>query len=40
VPRAEEMYSWGLTSSDRAELARQRVYLRADAVNAPGASGL
>ncbi len=32
VPYAEAMYSWGLTSTDRAELMERRIYLRADTV--------
>ena len=32
MPRAEEAYSWGLTTRDREELASRGVYLRADSV--------
>jgi hypothetical protein len=36
VPYAEAMYSWGLTTADRAELMERRIYLKADTVT-PGA---
>jgi hypothetical protein len=32
LPIAEEMYSWGLTSQDRSEVAAAGVYLRADTI--------
>ena len=32
VPYSEAMYSWGLTTTDRAELMDRRVYLKADSV--------
>ena len=32
LPRAEEMYSWGLTNHDAEELTRRYVYLRAERV--------
>lgn len=36
VPDDEAMFSWGLTTTDRAELMERRIYLKADAV-VPGA---
>jgi len=36
VPYAEAMYSWGLTTADRAELMERRIYLKADTIT-PGA---
>ena len=39
VPYAEAMYSWGLTSADRAELMERRIYLRAERVEPNGAVG-
>lgn len=36
VPYAEAMYSWGLTSADRAELMERRVYLSAERVEPNG----
>jgi hypothetical protein len=32
LPPPEARYSWGLTSTDRADVARQGVYLRADSI--------
>jgi hypothetical protein len=34
LPRAEERYSWSLTSDEAAEVARNGIYLRADTVTA------
>ena len=36
LPRAEAMYSWGLTTRDRRELAERPIYIRADSVTAEG----
>ena len=36
VPYAEAMYSWGLTSADRAELMERRIYVRAERVEPNG----
>ena len=36
LPKAEEMFSWGLTNADRAQLMERPIYVRADRIAANG----
>jgi hypothetical protein len=38
LPQPEEMYSWGLTATDKKQLADRPIYIRADTVTADGRS--
>jgi hypothetical protein len=36
LPKAEDMFSWGLTAKDKKELAERQIYIRADTVTTEG----